>query len=124
MLRRISAAASNYGGRAIGFRTQYRQTFAAVRQQEVEIGSERHDASRIDCLVALIIVPFDMREIRRSGDSGILIKLTRETPKIGVVYDPPQIAFEVSHVDSVESHQGGEQPPICFRQAFAAKISM
>ena len=75
-------------------------------------------------MVALIIVPFDVCEIGRAGDAGILIKLASEAPKIGVVYDSSQIAFEVSDVDSVKSHLGGEQAPIRFGQTFTTKIPM
>jgi hypothetical protein len=97
---------------------------AAVGSQKIEIRSERHDASGIDRIVALIIVPFDVCEIGGAGDIGILIKLAGEPPKIGVIHEASQIAFEMSHIDRIESHQGGEQTPIRFGQAFPAKVSM
>ena len=83
-------------------------TPAAVWRQEVEVRPDWHDASRSDRPVALLIVSLDVREIGRLGDAGVLKKLAGETPKIGVVRDPSQIAFEVSDIDSVKSHQGRE----------------
>jgi hypothetical protein len=85
-----------------------RTALAAVRRQEIEVRSDWHDTGGIDQRVALIIVPLDMSEIDRLGDARMLVKLTGETPKIGVVQDPSQIAFEMSDVDSVKSHQGRE----------------
>ena len=56
--------------------------------------------------MALIIVSLDVCEIDRAGDAGMLIKLAGEPPKIGVVHDPSQITLEMSHIDSVKSHEG------------------
>jgi hypothetical protein len=47
-------------------------TLAAVWRQEVEVRPVLARWSRIDRLVALIIVSLDVREIGRLGDAGIL----------------------------------------------------
>jgi hypothetical protein len=44
-------------------RTRCGEKLAAVRRQEIELGSDGDDAGRVDRRVASIIVPLDMREI-------------------------------------------------------------
>ena len=98
------------------------QALATVRSQKVEIRPEWNNAGRIDRLVALIVMLLDMLEIGRPCDTGMLIELAGESPEIGVVHDAAQVAFEVSDIDSVESHQCREQPPIGLGKTPAAEI--
>jgi hypothetical protein len=44
--------------------------FAAVRRQEVDLRSKRHDARGIYLAVTLIIMPFDVGEVYRIGTPG------------------------------------------------------
>ena len=45
--------------------------------------------------MTLIIVLFDVGEVYRVGDTGILIKLAGKSPKIGIVYQTFHVAFEI-----------------------------
>jgi hypothetical protein len=51
--------------------------------------------------VALIIVPLDVGKIDGRGDAGVLVKLAGVIPEVGIVDEPPQIAFEVPGIDRV-----------------------
>jgi hypothetical protein len=57
-----------------GLRTRCGEKLAAVRRQEIELGSEGDDAGRVDRRVASIIVRLDMREIDGQGDSRVLVE--------------------------------------------------
>ena len=55
-------------------------------------------------------------------DSGHLVDLARVAPQGGVLVHVPQVAFEVSVVHGVKSHQRRKQPPVGFRQQIAQQI--
>src|ERR1700684_2902835 len=93
-----------------------------VRMQEIEHRPDRNNSRWIDRRVALIIVVLDMGKIGCPGDTGMLIKLAGEAPEIGVIHDPPEIAFKVPGVDRVEAYQCREEPPIRLGQSVATKI--
>jgi len=70
--------------------------------------------------MALIIVLLDVRKIDGLGNAGVL-KLASVIPEIGVVDEPPQIAFEMPDIDGIKPHERREQPPIRFGQSIAGR---
>src|SRR5260370_16195239 len=89
-------------------RTRWGEKLAAVRRQEIKLGSDGDDAGRVDRRVASIIVPLDMREIYGRGDSCVLVEYPGVIPEIGIVDDPPKIAFEMPDIDGIEPHERRE----------------
>ena len=61
-----------------------------------------------------VIVPLDVIEIDGVRDARHLIQIAQIIPKICIVDDAPQIAFEVAVIDGVETYERREQPPIRF----------
>ena len=57
----------------------------------------------VDRRMALIIVLLDVRKIDGLGNAGVL-KLASVIPEIGVVDEPPQIAFEMPDIDGIKPH--------------------
>ena len=104
-----------------GLRTRCEEKLAAVRRQEIELGSDGDDAGRVDRRVAAIIVRIDMREIDGRGDSRVLVEFPGVIPEIGIVDDPPKIAFEMPDIDGIKPHERREQPPIRFGQSIAGR---
>ena len=67
-----------------------------------------HDTRWVDHQVAFIIVPLDVIKEYGLLDAGDLIKLARIGPKIRVILQHFQIAFEMPVIDRIETDQGGE----------------
>src|SRR5690606_22981384 len=80
---------------------------------------QRHDAGRIDGAMALVVVALDVVQVHGGGDFRNRHHPGHEVAQGRVVHDPPQVALEVPVVDSVEAHQGGEQPDVGLGHALA-----
>ena len=78
------------------------------------IGTEGDDAGWIDVVVGDVVVPLDVVEVDGIGDAVGLIEVFEVTEEVGVVDDPPKVAFEMAIVDGVEAYEGNEQAPIGF----------
>ena len=81
---------------------------AAMRSREVDEGSKRDDAGRIDVTMALIIMALDMREIHCGCDLRPLVELARIAEDVRVIDDPREIAFEVTVINTVEADERRE----------------
>ena len=82
--------------------------------RQILVGTEGDDAGRINVFVSDVVVPLDVVEIHGVGDAVGLIEVFEVTEEVGVVDDPPKVAFEMAVVDGVEAYQGNEQAPIGF----------
>ena len=78
------------------------------------IGTEGDDAGWINVVVGDVVVPLDVVEVDGIGDAVGLIEVFEVTEEVGVVDDPPKVAFEMAIVDGVEAYEGNEQAPIGF----------
>ena len=78
------------------------------------IGTEGDDAGWIDVVVGDVVVPLDVVEVHGVGDAVGLIEVFEVTEEVGVVDDPPKVAFKMAMVDGVEAYEGDEQAPIGF----------
>ena len=78
------------------------------------IGTEGDDAGWIDVVVGDVVVPLDVVEVHGAGDAVGLIEVFEVTEEVGVVDDPPKVAFEMAIVDGVEAYEGHKQAPIGF----------
>ena len=78
------------------------------------VGTEGDDASRIDVVVGDVVMPLDVVEVHGVGDPVGLIEVFEVAEEVGVVDDPPEVAFEMAVVDSVEAYERDEQAPIGF----------
>ena len=90
------------------------QMFAAVGGGEILVWTEGDDTGRIDIVVGDVVVPLDMVEVHGVGDAVGLIEVFEVAEEVGVVDDPPDVAFEMTVVDGVEAYEGDEQAPIGF----------
>src|SRR5581483_323108 len=55
------------------------------RLVKIERRPKRHNAGRVDPLVALVIVPLDVGEVHRRRDPGHLVDVARVRPEVLVV---------------------------------------
>ena len=78
------------------------------------VGAKGDDAGRINVVVGDVIVPLDVVEVYGIGDAVGLIEVFEVTEEVGVVDNPPKVAFEMAVVDGVEAYEGNEQAPIGF----------
>ena len=90
------------------------QMFAAVGGGKVLVGTEGNDTGRIDVIVGDVVMPLNMVEVHGVGDAVALIEVFEVAEEVGVVDDPPDVAFEMTVVDGVEAYEGDEQAPIGF----------
>ena len=78
------------------------------------VGTKRDDTGWIDVVVGDVVVPLDVVEVDGIGDAVGLIEVFEIAEEVGVVDDPPDVAFEMTVVDSVEAYEGDKQAPIGF----------
>ena len=48
---------------------------SVMRLEQIQLGTFRHDAGRVDALMAAVIMFLDVAEIAQSGDAGDLVQL-------------------------------------------------
>src|SRR6516164_4960936 len=84
------------------------ETMAVVRRGEIDLWADRNDARRVHLVLAAVVMPLDVIDADGLRYSRHLIEITGVIPQIRVVGDPPQIAFEMTVVDSVKPHERGE----------------
>jgi hypothetical protein len=88
--------------------------FSAVGSGQILVGTKRDDTGWIDVVVGDVVVLLDVVEVYGFGDAVGLIEVFEVTEEVGVVDDPPKVAFEMAIVDCVEAYEGDEQAPIGF----------
>ena len=90
------------------------QTFSAMGGGEILVRAKGDNTGRIDVVVGDVVMPLDVVEVHSVGDAVGLIEVFEIAEEVGVVDDPPDVAFEMTVVDSVEAYEGDEQAPIGF----------
>ncbi len=85
-----------------------RQALAVGRCVEIDVGTDRHEAGRIEVPMAAKVMLLDVGEINGLRDSGLLVEVAGVRPEIRKVDKPSAIAFEVDVVNGIESKQRGE----------------
>ena len=91
---------------------------------EILLWTFRNDASRVDGLVAAVVVMLDVGEIHRLGNPRPLINLPQPVRQIRIIGDPPQVAFEVPVIHRIETNQRGEQADVRFGQVLTGQVTV
>ncbi len=82
--------------------------------REILVGAKGDDTGWIDVVVGHVVMPLDVVEVHGVGDAVGLIEVFEVAEEVGVVDDPPEVAFEMAMVDGVEAYERDEQAPIGF----------
>src|SRR5262245_36945946 len=91
---------------------------------EVEFWSHGDDARGVDVAVGEVVVTFDVVEVDRVSNAGLLVEIEHVSVQIRIIHDAPQIALEVPVIHCVEPDEGAEKPPVCLRNLPAKEIAM
>ena len=91
---------------------------------EIDDRPRRHDAAGVDGGVAAVVVVFDVIHVDGLGHPRDLVEVSGVAPEVGIVDDSPEVAFEVTDIDRVETDQGREEPPIGFGQGVADEVAV
>src|ERR1700712_2430973 len=94
-------------------------SLSPCRRVPVQQRPERHDAVRIDGRMTLIIMGLDVPEIDGLAEARLLKEKSCVVPKRFVIGDAAQVAFEMTVIDGIETHQRGEQADIRFGERVA-----
>src|ERR1700676_942687 len=95
------------------------QLLAAMRAREIKRGTKRNDARRINIRVRHIIMTLDVIEVDRLRDPRLLIKIHQVALQIRIIDHPPDVAFEVTVINDIETDERAKQTPIHFDDALA-----
>ena len=79
---------------------------------------------RVNAVVAVVVMPNDVIEINRLGDTGPLVQFARKRPKVAEIDKSRPIAFEMKMIDRVKPEKRRYQPPIGFSDAVAHQIAV
>lgn len=90
------------------------ETVPVVGGGEIDERPDRHDAGWIDLPLAAVIMPLDLIDVNRLGNSGHRIEVAQIIPQVGIIGDTPQVAFEMTVIDGVKANERGKEPPIRF----------
>src|SRR5215470_18444654 len=99
------------------------ETLPPVRRPKIEDRPERNDSRRVHPAVASVVVAFDVIEVDRLGDAGMLVEVAGVRPEIRVVGEPAEVALEVVVVHRVEADERREEPPVGFGEPIAAEVT-
>jgi hypothetical protein len=99
------------------------EPLATVRPFEVEDQTLRHDAGRIDALVAPVVVHLYVVHVHRLSHIRLLIKVHRVASQVRIIHDAPQVAPEMSVVHGIEAHHRRKEAPVGLRNAVSAKVA-
>ena len=69
-----------------------------------------------------VVMPFNVIEVDRVGDAGLLIKIRQVTLQVRIIDDATDVAFEVAVINDVEPDKCAEQPPISFNDALPEQV--
>eukprot|EP00053_Salpingoeca_punica_P011092 m.99305 g.99305 ORF g.99305 m.99305 type:complete len:314 (+) comp15584_c0_seq2:134-1075(+) len=94
------------------------------RLQVREVRAPRHNAMRVDALVALKVVVLDVRKVDRRLDTRHLVDLLQVVVHVRVVDDAAQVCLEVQHVDGVEADERGEEPDVGLGHLGACQVAL
>ena len=68
-------------------------------------------------------MPLDVIQVHGFGDAGLLIEIEQIAVQIRIIQNAAQIAFEMTVINRVETHQRAKQSPVGFHNARAEKIT-
>ena len=91
---------------------------------QILLGSNRHNPGRIDVIVGVVVVPFDVVEVDGLSNPRLLIKISQIAVQVRVIDDSTEVAFEMSVVNRVKSNKRYEQAPIGFQRLRSKKKSL
>ena len=109
-------------GRAFSRHSQAKDPCLALCCQ-VERWPERDDSGGINFGVRHVIMTFDMIEINRLGDTGLLIQVHQVTLEVGVIDDAADVALEVAVINDVKPDERAKEPPIGFDDAVVEQVA-
>ena len=55
-----------------------------------------------------VVVPFDVIQVDRLGDTGLLIQIHEVALQIWIIDDPPQVAFEMAVINWIKTYERAE----------------
>ena len=84
---------------------------------------DRHNLGRVDVVVRVVVVPFDVVEVDRLSNPRLLIQISQITVKVSVIEDATDVAFKMPVVDRIKSNKCNEQTPIGFQGLRSEKKS-
>ena len=94
-----------------------------VRLRQINRRPDRDNAGRINFGVRHVIMTFDVIEINRLGDAGLLIQVHQISLQVPIIDDPADIAFEVTVIDDVEPNECAKEPPIGFDNVIVEQVA-
>ena len=90
-----------------------------MRSGEIDNRPEWNDPGGINLFMRHVVVPLDMIDADRLGDSRLLIEIEQITLQIRVIDDAPKIAFEMPVINGIEANQRAKETPIGFDHPIA-----
>lgn len=70
-----------------------------------------------------VVVPLDVIDADRLGDSRVLIEIEQITLEIRIIDDASQIAFEMPVINDIEANERAKETPIGFDHPVAKQVS-
>ena len=52
-----------------------------------------------------VVMPFDVIQIDRLGDAGLLVQVHQIVLQVWIINDAPEVAFEVAVIHRVKTHE-------------------
>ena len=89
---------------------------------QIQERADGNDPGGVDVVVGHVVVAPDMIQVHRLGDAWLLVQVPQIAVEVGIIGNPPEVAFEVAVVDGIEPDQGAEEPPIRFDNPMAEQI--
>jgi len=99
------------------------ESFSSLGRIQILLWSNRDNPGRIDVIVRVVVMPFDVVEVDGLGNPGLLIKISQVTVQVRVIDDAPDVAFEMSVVNRIKPNKRYEQTPIGFQRLRSKKKS-
>ena len=120
--QKIWSHLSNIAGRKL-FKAAAGLT-AAMRGCEIKDRINWDDPVGVNCLVAIVVMAYDVIHVHRFCNMGNLIQFPRIGPKVREIDDPLSITFEVEVIHHVKADQRGEKSPICLCHRVTDQIAV
>ncbi len=84
------------------------QLFAVMRCCEIDAWAFRDNATGVDSVVARVVMALDVLHVHRVSNAGMLVKIPDVAGQVCVVVNATNIAFEVTNIHRIKTHQCGE----------------
>ena len=94
-----------------------------MRLRKIEDRTDRNNSHRINFRVRHVVVTFDVIEIDRLSDAGLLIQIHQISLKIRIIENTAHAALKMNVINDIEPNERTEKSPVALDDAIVEQVA-